>query len=101
MVLLAFALAHRVQLLRAEKSAAQAKVLQTKNAMVDEQGRSLLAQARLTTQLRESERMLEQRVRERTEQLEASNRKLEVLSTTDGLIGLHNRRHFEALLQVE
>jgi diguanylate cyclase (GGDEF)-like protein len=101
MVLLAFALAHRFHLLRAEKAAAQAEVLQTKNAMVDEQARSLRAQARLIAQLRESERMLEQRVHERTEQLEASNRKLEILSTTDGLTGLHNRRHFDAVLQAE
>jgi diguanylate cyclase (GGDEF)-like protein len=101
MVLLAFALAHRFNKLRAEKTTAQAEVLQAKSAMLEEQSRSLQAQAALIAQLRQSERTLEQRVRERTKQLQVSNQKLRVLSTTDGLTGIFNRRHFDAVLQAE
>lgn len=38
---------------------------------------------------------LEEKVRQRTNELEEANRRLEVLSTTDGLTGLLNRRHFD------
>lgn len=38
---------------------------------------------------------LEEKVRQRTNQLEEANRRLKVLSTTDGLTGLLNRRHFD------
>ncbi len=44
---------------------------------------------------------LEQHVRERTLELERANRKLEELSTTDGLTGLKNRRHFNAVFALE
>ena len=44
---------------------------------------------------------LEQRVAERTAQLEDANRKLATLSTTDGLTGLANRRHFDDILRAE
>ncbi len=44
---------------------------------------------------------LEQRVAERTAQLEDANRKLATLSTTDGLTGLANRRHFDDVLRTE
>lgn len=101
MVLLAFALADRFNKLRAEKLVAQAEVLHAKSETLEAQSRSLQAQAALIEQLRDSERMLEQRVQERTEQLQVSNHKLEILSTTDGLTGLFNRRHFDAVLQAE
>lgn len=41
---------------------------------------------------------LEQKVAERTWELERANRKLEELSTTDGLTGLANRRHLDQML---
>ncbi|MDO8177169.1 MAG: diguanylate cyclase [Undibacterium sp.] len=44
---------------------------------------------------------LEQRVAERTAQLEDANRKLATLSATDGLTGLANRRHFDEMLERE
>ena len=44
---------------------------------------------------------LEQRVAERTSQLEDANRKLATLSATDGLTGLPNRRHFDQQLASE
>ncbi|MRV71099.1 diguanylate cyclase [Duganella sp. FT92W] len=45
--------------------------------------------------------MLEQLVAARTAQLEESNRKLEALSTTDGLTAVRNRRGFDAALATE
>jgi len=42
---------------------------------------------------------LEEKVRQRTSQLEEANRRLEILSTTDGLTGLLNRRRFDELYE--
>ncbi|WP_344762009.1 diguanylate cyclase [Actimicrobium antarcticum] len=44
---------------------------------------------------------LEQRVAERTAELEDANRKLATLSATDGLTGLANRRQFDVILDSE
>ncbi|NPU90356.1 MAG: GGDEF domain-containing protein [Gammaproteobacteria bacterium] len=41
---------------------------------------------------------LDRRVRERTDELEAVNTKLQELSTTDSLTGLRNRRYFDDML---
>jgi len=44
---------------------------------------------------------LEQRVAERTVALEAANRQLEALASTDGLTGVANRRHFDNVAAAE
>jgi diguanylate cyclase (GGDEF)-like protein len=44
---------------------------------------------------------LEERIRERTSELEASNKKLQAMATTDLLTGLCNRHHFVQLLSCE
>jgi len=44
---------------------------------------------------------LEEKVAERTAALEAANRQLELLSATDGLTGVANRRRFDEALQTE
>jgi len=87
MLLLAFALADRFNTLRREKAKAQRDLLHTQQLLVDS--------------LRSSERLLEQRVSERTEQLQALNARLESLSMTDGLTGIANRRQFDIALQKE
>ena len=48
-----------------------------------------------------SKRSLEQRVEERTRQLSEANRQLELLSVTDALTGLANRRRFDSYLAAE
>jgi diguanylate cyclase (GGDEF)-like protein len=101
MILLAFALADRFNRLRSEMAVAQADTLKAKSETVRVQTQALTAQAHLIGQLQESERTLEQRVNDRTEQLEASNQKLQILSNTDGLTGVSNRRHFDLTLQSE
>ncbi len=87
MMLLSFALAARINHIRAEKEKAQQEAINAHSALV--------------TTLKETEQILEQRVAERTEQLEQANRRLNALSVTDGLTGIANRRHFDAVLAEE
>jgi len=44
---------------------------------------------------------LESKVKDRTLELEKSNKKLERLSNTDGLTGLFNRRYFDKIIEIE
>ncbi|MCK9380318.1 MAG: diguanylate cyclase [Sulfuritalea sp.] len=92
MLLLSFALADRINGLRHEKDAAQSEALATKQQLVGA--------------LQRSEASLEQRVAERTAELEAANarlreneRQLQSLAHTDTLTGLANRLLFDARLQ--
>ncbi|WP_050477791.1 sensor domain-containing diguanylate cyclase [Herbaspirillum rhizosphaerae] len=55
----------------------------------------------LINELRVRERSLEERVRQRTRELEESNSKLATLSQTDGLTGIANRRRFDEVLAAE
>jgi diguanylate cyclase (GGDEF)-like protein len=63
--------------------------------------RMLGAQAMISIASARLHDSLEQRVAERTAQLEDANRKLATLSITDGLTGLANRRHFDEVLRAE
>lgn len=51
--------------------------------------------------LKRTQRLLQQKVRKRTRELEVSNRKLQRLSFTDELTQLYNRRHFMDELETE
>ncbi|MCK2089294.1 diguanylate cyclase [Thauera aromatica] len=55
----------------------------------------------MAAQLKRHTETLEHKVRERTEELEAANHKLAMLSLTDGLTGISNRRHFDEMLRSE
>jgi len=87
MLMLAFALADRINVMRQEKLQAQARLLQTQEQLVET--------------LQRSERELERRVAERTEELQVLNGRLETLSLTDALTGIANRRHFDEVLARE
>lgn len=87
MLLLAFALADRYNVIRQEKEKAQADLLHT--------------QQLLLKNMKSSEQILEMRVAERTAELQIANNKLETLSMTDGLTGIANRRHFDEVLDNE
>ena len=79
-VLLSFALAQRINVERQLRYQAQSETLET---------------------ARRLNRELEDRVRERTQELEELNQKLNELSVTDGLTGLRNRRFLDGQLRQE
>jgi len=63
--------------------------------------KELAEQARLRNEIEVANLRLEDKVRERTSELEEANRKLAALSVTDGLTGLANRRRFDEVLESE
>ena len=58
-------------------------------------------QARLQAEITRANDELEAKVKQRTVELEIANDKLQMLSTTDALTGLSNRRHFDAQWHTE
>ena len=58
-------------------------------------------QARLQAEITRANDELEAKVKQRTVELEIANDKLQMLSTTDALTGLSNRRHFDAQWHAE
>jgi predicted signal transduction protein with EAL and GGDEF domain len=58
-------------------------------------------QARLQSEITRANDELEAKVKQRTAELEIANDKLQMLSTTDALTGLSNRRHFDAQWHAE
>lgn len=93
-VLLSFALAERINSEKRLRFNAQQDALEAERRARHAQAEALDAQRRANEQL-------EARVQERTEALEAANRRLAALSATDQLTGLKNRRFLDDLLHEE
>lgn len=93
-ILLAFAIVERINEERRLRFRAQEESIASERRVFEAQSHTLAAQ-------REANEMLEQRVRERTEALQAANAKLEELSATDQLTGVRNRRYLDRVLQEE
>ncbi|MFR0693591.1 diguanylate cyclase [Enterobacterales bacterium AE_CKDN230030158-1A_HGKHYDSX7] len=87
MIVLAFALADRFNVMRREKARVQEELIRAQQQLVDN--------------LRTSEHELELRVAERTDELRELNNQLEAMSLTDALTGIANRRRFDQVLAQE
>lgn len=107
-MLLAFALVERINRERRQREILQQTTLEMIQQASAERQAKLEAQAEaLKLQQRHNEE-LEQRVRDRTAELERAlteleqaNHELATLSMTDALTGLHNRRYFDEVLRNE
>ena len=121
-ILLSFALADRlnqekrdryeaqIQALKLERIAgsAQAEALEQERCARSAQEKALVhereareAQDRALEIQRKANETLEDKVKERTNELECVNHKLAELSTTDALTGIRNRRYFDQMLERE
>ena len=86
-MLLIVPLSRRIARNRNDKEAAQHQALKVQQDMVEA--------------LKTHERDLEDKVIQRTQELEASNQKLAALSATDAMTGIANRRRFDEVLAAE
>lgn len=121
-ILLSFALADRLNQEKRERyeaqitalnhervaSTAQAEALEQERCARTAQEKALVhekeareAQAQALEIQRKANETLENKVRERTNELESANQKLAELSTTDALTGVRNRRYFDQVLERE
>lgn len=93
-ILLSIALADRLNREKKRTFLAQQKLLR-------EERKARLAQEKSLRVQQEANALLEQRVQERTRDLEALNQQLLELSATDPMTGLKNRGHFDQAFQSE
>ncbi len=108
LLLLSLALADRIKRERGEKEAAQELSIKLYNEAVEAKEREMQAQARTLAVERAAKNDLEEQVSRRTRelqntlsQLESANKKLGLMSRTDGLTGLFNRRYFDEAFEEE
>lgn len=107
-VLLSIALAERINRERRERITAQHNLLLSSSKLAQEREEKLTAQQRLLELQQAANAELEARVILRTQDLEKAKQALEkanielaLLSNTDPLTKLYNRRHFDAVISEE
>ncbi|MDI9246031.1 diguanylate cyclase [Marinobacter sp. CHS3-4] len=91
-ILLSVALADRLNQEKKRAFEAQQKLLA-------EERKARIAQAKSLQVQQEANTLLEQRVQERTQDLESLNERLQELSSTDALTGLKNRGYFDRIFK--
>lgn len=108
LLLLSFALAERINFERKKSDLAQQLSLTALRQLSEERKEKFDMQTRAMALQKQHTEELEQRVQERTAELERTmkdleqaNQELERLSVTDPLTRLHNRRYFDKTLKIE
>lgn len=107
-LMLSFAMAERINRERLSREKAQEDALRLQVLMGNEREAKMEAQEELLQVQRKTNAQLEERVKERTQELERTmtnlelaNRELAKLSVTDPLTKVHNRRYFDEMLHRE